>query len=187
MKITILLAILVTVLFVSACTTSPAPVENNGVEVIPQEEPETPESTLPEVLQSPLEKATQAAYNDGYKGTVLAGKNAYYMEFNQRDYDFAVEKDKLIVLTYYTAGDETSEKEDSEAQAAFYELESPDVIGFRVHYEDDKVGVDEKKIIAKFGVANKNTKVIVRGGERVFKEVDVWDKNTYLDEITRNI
>lgn len=188
MKLFGLVILFVLGLFVSACTQTAVVEqvnENNNVQEN-QEEETVVETTLPEVLQSPQEKAAKAAYDAGYKGTVLAGKNAFYIEYNQRDYDVAVGEGKVIVLVYYTEGNEASEKDNSEAQAAFYDLEDSNVMGFRVHYTDSKVSVDDKKIAEKFGVINKNTKVIVRDGKQVFKNLDSWNKARYLDEISRN-
>lgn len=175
--------------FLAACTTQ-TPVSSgnteNNVPVAPVEQSSVEDVNPPEILISAEEKVQNGALAAGYSGKALAGDNAFYIEYNQVDYDAAVADNKLIVLVFYTSDYETSKNEDVQARAAFYELDDDTVVGFRVNYLDADVDNDENKAAAKFGVIDKNTKVIVKNGKVVFKNFDSWDKEKYINEITRN-
>lgn len=135
-------------------------------------------------LETPAE--TGAAQNsNGYQGAVLAGTQAPLLDFDLRDYETALPTDKLIVLYFYANWCPICREEFPKMQAAFNELTTDQVIGFRVNYNDDETDADEKSLAREFGVAYQHTKVFLKNGSRVLKAPDGWDKDRYLTEINK--
>ena len=68
-------------------------------------------------------------------------------------------------------------------KAAFNELNTDQVIGFRVNYKDSDTDSNEEALAREFGIANQHTKVAIKDGQRVLKSPESWDKSRYLSEI----
>ena len=121
-----------------------------------------------------------------YTGTVLAGKSAPLLDFNKADYDAALKSGKIIVLYFYANWCQICKNETANAlYPAFNELATDKVIGFRVNYNDNQTDNDEKNLAREFGVAYQHTKVFVKNAQRVLKSPEGWDKNRYLNEISK--
>lgn len=122
-----------------------------------------------------------------YSGAVLAGSKAQLLDFNKADYDKATMSGKLVVLYFYANWCPICKAEFPKMQAAFNELSTGDVIGFRVNYNDNETDADEKALAREHGVAYQHTKVFVRNGTKILKAPDSWDTNRYLSEINRRL
>jgi len=119
----------------------------------------------------------------GYQGEVLAGTQTVLLDFTSRDYEAALATDKLIVLYFYANWCPICREEFPKMQSAFNELQTGEVIGFRVNYNDDQTDADERNLARQFGVAYQHTKVFLKNGERILKSPEEWDKNRYRNEI----
>ena len=121
-----------------------------------------------------------------YTGKILAGTEATkYLDFNRADYDKALKEKKKILLYFYANWCPICKKEQVDTFAAFNELNYPDLIGFRVNYRDSDTDVDEEALAKEFGVGYQHTKVILKDGQRVGKFPDSWDKQRYLEELSK--
>lgn len=118
-----------------------------------------------------------------YTGKVLAGTTTKYLDFNKADYDKALKERKKILLYFYANWCPICKKEQVDTFAAFNEIKDPDLIGFRVNYRDGDDDESEKALAKEFGVGYQHTKVILKGGERILKAPDSWDKQRYLEEL----
>lgn len=118
-----------------------------------------------------------------YSGTVLAGSQAPLLDFKKADYDATKATDTLIVLYFYANWCPICKKEFPLMQAAFNELSTDNVVGFRVNYNDNETDSDEKNLAREFGVAYQHTKIFIKDGKRISKSPEGWDKNRYLTEI----
>lgn len=183
---TTLLMILFVALLVTACTTTPntVPVTNNQPNNNVVEENQPPE--LPPIVVTREARAQKAALLAGYNGVALSGETSFYLQFNMADYDKAIRDDKLIFLNFYSNECTYCQDDNEAALDAFESMDYEDVIGFRVLYNDPALTLDDKDIALKYGVETLNTKIIVKGGKRVFKATDSWSKQTFIDEINRN-
>lgn len=120
-----------------------------------------------------------------YRGEVLAGTQALLLDFNNVDYEAALQTDKLIVLYFYANWCPICRVEFPKMQAAFNELGSEKVIGFRVNYNDNETDDTEINLAREFGVAYQHTKVFLKNGARVLKSPEGWNQERYLTEINR--
>jgi len=118
-----------------------------------------------------------------FSGEVLGGSSSPVINFNQADYEKALESEKLVVLYFYANWCPTCKKEIPKMYSAFSKLTGDDVVGFRVNYNDNETDSKEKDLAREFGVAYQHTKVFVKDGQRIGKWPDSWDEARYLKEI----
>jgi len=116
-------------------------------------------------------------------GTVLAGTTSPLIEFNGADYNRALGEGRTILLYFFANWCPICRVEFQDTEAAFRELSEPDVIGFRVNYNDDDTDDDEESLARQFGVAYQHTKVILVDGTPVLKDGSTWDRDRYQQEI----
>ena len=133
-----------------------------------------------------MEKEGVMTDKSGYTGKVLAGtESTKYLDFSKADYEKALKDKKKILLYFYASWCPLCIKEQPETFAAFNELNDADLIGFRVNYRDSDTDSDEETLAKEFGVSYQHTKVILKNGERVGKFPDSWDKQRYLEELSK--
>lgn len=119
-----------------------------------------------------------------YTGTILAGSTSPVIDFNEADFDQAVQSDKLVVLYFYADWCPICKKEVQSAfLPAFDSLNEPDVVAFRVNYRDNFTDPVESALAREHGIAYQHTKVFLKNGKRVLKSPESWDRGRYLSEI----
>lgn len=116
---------------------------------------------------------------------VLAGSASHLYEFNKADYDEAVRSDKLVVLYFYADWCPFCAVEYPILKNVFNEMTRSDVVGFRVHYNDESTGPDERTLARQFGVGYQHTKVFLKNGVRVLKSPESWTQDRYVLEIAK--
>ena len=122
-----------------------------------------------------------------YSGVVLAGTSAPLLDFTKGDYDAAIKTDKLVALYFFANWCPICRAEFPLMQEAFNGLQTDQVIGFRVNFNDSDTDADEKNLAREFGVAYQHTKVFLKNGQRVLKSPEQWPKDRYLKEINTYI
>lgn len=154
------------------------------------DEVENMRSSSNEEVKNNHEEVTEAqgqrAVNN-FEGEVLAGTKSFLLDFNSADYKKALQSDKLIALYFYANWCPTCKVEFPKMQEAFNDLDTDNVIGFRVNFNDNQTDSFEKGLAREFGVAYQHTKVFVRNGERILKSPESWEKDRYLSEIERRL
>jgi len=124
----------------------------------------------------------------GYRGTVLAGVESPFLEFNRADYEAALKSNKVILLFFYAKWCPICKEEIKEAYAAFDDFQTDNVVGFRVNFNDDDTDGDEKALAKEFNITYQHTKVILKNGVQVgTKHVDSWNKLRYLSELSKSL
>lgn len=118
-----------------------------------------------------------------FSGTVLSGHKSKLLDFNKTDYDAALRTEKLIVIYFYADWCPICQAELPNLYAAFNELDTDNVIGFRVNFNDGQTDLDEKNLAREFGVSYQHAKIFINKGRRVLKAEDPWQKDQYLDAI----
>lgn len=162
-------------------------VKPDGTMVRPDGTMVKPDGTMVKPTSTNTEKKEDGAMMAKYTGTVLAGKSAPLLDFKKADYDAAVKSDKLVVLYFYANWCPICKVEFPNAQAAFNELTTDKVVGFRVNYKDSDTDDDEVSLARQFGVGYQHTKVLLKNGTQILKAPDSWDKTRYLNEISKAI
>lgn len=120
-----------------------------------------------------------------FRGAVIAGSSAPLLEFNQRDYETALEHNRVVVLYFYASWCPLCKKEFENTKAAFNAYEGDDLVGFRVHFNDGEVTPEMEALAREFGVAYQHTKVFIKDGERVLKSPETWNTERYLNEFAK--
>ncbi len=116
---------------------------------------------------------------------VLAGTSAPLYEFNKAAYEEATKSDKLVVLYFYADWCPFCVAEYPILKNVFNEMTRTDVVGFRVHYNDESTGPNERALARQFGVGYQHTKVFLKKGARVLKSPETWTKERYILEISK--
>ena len=122
-----------------------------------------------------------------FKGKQIAGKVVPYIEFNQADFMQALKEKRTIVLYFFTDWDPVSQKEAPEIEKGFNTLNVPNVVAFRVNYNDSSTDDAEKKLAEQYSATYQHTKVIIKDGVSVFKTEDEWDAKQLVTVITNNL
>jgi thiol-disulfide isomerase/thioredoxin len=142
-------------------------------------------NTLPLVgtpIQAPM--GTNQPGTATYTGAVLAGTRAALLDFNQADYQVALQSNKLVALYFYANWCPICQAEFPMMQNAFNQLNTDQVIGFRVNFNDNQTDDAERALAREHGVAYQHTKVFVKNGQRILKSPESWDEARYLRELT---
>ncbi|MCR4280698.1 MAG: thioredoxin family protein [Candidatus Komeilibacteria bacterium] len=126
---------------------------------------------------------TDTSLNASFMGEVLGGDRVPVLDFTQADYEKAIASDDLIVLYFYANWCPLCKAEIPEFYEAMAELETDEVVAFRVNFNDNQTDDDEVAMARRYGVAYQHTKVFVKDGERVLKSPESWDKDRYLTEV----
>ncbi len=128
-----------------------------------------------------MEKGSASAM---YKGNVLAGDKSQFIEFTQEDYEKALAENKIIILDFYANWCPICRGEAPDLHAGFDQLDNPNVVGFRVNYNDDQTDDAERDLAKQFGIVYQHTKVILKNGSEVLKSGEVWDTEKFLSEVS---
>lgn len=121
-----------------------------------------------------------------FSGIVLAGNSSPLFDFNKPLYEEELKSDKLIVLYFYANWCPICKAEIPHLYGAFDDLSNPQVVGFRINYNDNETDDDERNIAREFGVAYQHTKVFLKNGKRILKTPESWEsKEKYLGEIQK--
>jgi len=122
-----------------------------------------------------------------FSGNKLAGNASVLLDFNQADYELAINSKKIVVLYFYANWCPTCKVKFPKMISAFNKLDSNDVVGFRINFNDSETDDNENALAKEFGVVYQDTKVLLKDGERVLKSPEGWDEKRYLDEIDKLI
>jgi thiol:disulfide interchange protein len=114
---------------------------------------------------------------------VLAGTTTKYLVFTKTDYDLALSTKKKVLLQFYSNWCPTCTADDNYARAAFDVMDDPDVVAFRINYQDSDTDTDEDDLARELGVSSRFTKVIFVDGQPVFNQPDSWRKDDYSEEL----
>lgn len=153
--------------------------DTRSATVSPKSEGSPTSNTSPNPISAPN---SQSSVND-FTGSVIAGKNSPYLDFNQADYDKALKSNKIILLNFYANWCPICRAEAPDIASGFNALPDDHVIGFRVNFNDDQTDDVEKKLANDFSIPYQHTKVILEDGKEVKRFSDAWDKETFAKEI----
>lgn len=145
------------------------------------------QGSVTDMQKAMTETSQPSAATTTYSGEVLAGTSSPLLAFNQADYEKALAEGKLVTLYFYANWCPICRAEFPLMQSAFNQLNSSQVVGFRVNYNDNETDANEVALARQFGVAYQHTKVFVRGGEQILKSPEEWSTQRYTQEITSRI
>jgi hypothetical protein len=64
-------------------------------------------------------------------------------------------------------------------------MDDPDVVAFRINYQDSDTDTDEEDLARELGVSSRFTKVIFVDGDPVFNQPASWGKDDYAAELEK--
>jgi hypothetical protein len=120
-----------------------------------------------------------------YEGTILAGTESVYLDFDEDDYQKALSEGKIIMLYFYADWSTNAMTEERAVIAAFNKLINPEIIGFRLNYDDERTTPAEAKLASDFKVSISPTKVIIKDGKVEIKSSTKWNENDYVRQLTQ--
>lgn len=171
--------ILVLITFLAGCTAQDTEtnVEHMQMQPSSQQEPMQVESS-----------AGTSQISATYKGQVIAGDVTKYIRFNWDDYQKALSEGKVIYFYFYANWCPICREERPKILEAFNEMNYPDVIGFEVHFNDNEVTDDDKKLAREFGISYQHTTVIHvvgvdKTGKEAFRSLSPISKETIKEKI----
>lgn len=128
---------------------------------------------------------TMETVADGYEGKKIAGHQSLFLTFTQADYEEALASDKIVFLNFYANWCPICRGEETVFKAGFDFLKSDRVIGFRVNFNDSETDQAEKELAQKFGVGYQHHKIIIKKGQAVLSDPDVWSQEKFLEVINK--
>jgi thiol-disulfide isomerase/thioredoxin len=120
-----------------------------------------------------------------YSGKILAGNKTPYIEFNTKDYQKATTDGKVILLYFYSDTCQVCKSEEIKVFKAFNDMSSNKMIGFKVHYDDSSSTSDERQLAATLEVKEAPTKIILKDGKIMQRNINSWDINDYAAQMTQ--
>jgi hypothetical protein len=172
--------LLILSLLVVGCTAN-QPVQNPTIPTVKDNTPSTP--TQPEETKT-VTTVISDIINPGYTGRVLAGEKTPYIEFNTQDYDKASREGKIIFLYFYSDFSSICKTDETKIIKAFNDMSNTEMIGFKVHYDDEAVTGAEKQLATILDVKDARTKIILKDGVIKQKSTTSWDINTYAAQMS---
>lgn len=117
---------------------------------------------------------------------LLAGTISPYYEFHPALYSKALAENKIILLYFFADWCPICKKEQTDSTLpTFNELQNSNILGFRIHYNDGKATAEEQELAKQYGITYQHTKVILKDGKQVLKDLNSWNKNKYLEELSK--
>jgi len=143
----------------------------------------------PETLnEEPIKENSMETSKDTLKETTKKAKelaNNYY-RFDKAHYEQSLMDGKIIFLDFHADWCPICNQEQPEIISAFNELESDDVVGYQVHYNDGNTNDDDTEMAKKYGISYQHTKVIIDyNGDVALKSLESFDKNKVLEAIKK--
>lgn len=115
---------------------------------------------------------------------ILAGTKSKYYRFDKSHYEKSLAEGKVIFLDFHASWCPICRQEQPNIFEAFNELNKEDVVGYRVHYNDDETNADDREMARKFGITYQHTKAIInKKGEVALKSLETLSKDEIINKI----
>lgn len=107
-----------------------------------------------------------------------------YKDFDVNEYNQALADGKVVYLEFYANWCPVCRRQEPIIEAAFEELDNEDIIGFRIHYNDNQVSAADQDMARLFGVSYQYTKVVIdKDGNVAKKSIELWSKERIVNEL----
>lgn len=116
---------------------------------------------------------------------VLATKNSSFVEFNQKDYETALNEGKIVYLEFYANWCPICRAQEEDIIEGINKLTRADVAGFRVNFKDDQTDENEKALATKYKIPYQHHKIVLKDGKVVIDSAETWDVQTLISKLTK--
>jgi len=118
----------------------------------------------------------------------VAGDSDFnFIRYEKSKYDQSITDGKVILLDFYANWCPTCRIEDPKLLAALNEINNPNLVAYKVHFNDGDTNDEDEAIAREFGITYQYTKVIVKDGEQVLKSLEPWSKEKAVSELSKFI
>src|SRR3989344_1966367 len=122
----------------------------------------------------------------GYKGELIVGGKTPYIRYSKEDFDKAKSENKVIYLYFYATWCPICATERPSIFKAFNEMNYDNVIGFEVHFNDDKTTKEDEDLAKELGVAYQHTTIIFdKTGKESYRSLSRISKDKIKEEIAK--
>ncbi|MBI5051510.1 TlpA family protein disulfide reductase [Candidatus Micrarchaeota archaeon] len=109
-----------------------------------------------------------------------------YLPFEKSKYEEAKSSGKIIFLEFYANWCPICKAQAPEINAAFSDLTNPEIVGFRVNYNDDETDDYEKALAKEFGITYQHTHLVLdKNGNVAIKSLESWSKDKIKEELQK--
>jgi len=161
MKKIILILALLSVFFVTACTSSQSGSTNNAI--LRENQPGTSQNNLVELASN-------------------------YFRYDKAHFEKSRAEGKVIFLDYHANWCPICARENPKILAAFNQLDNENIVGYQVHFNDGETNKDDIQSAKDNGITNQYTKVIIdKNGITVLKTLEILDTNRIINELNKAV
>ncbi|MBI2079726.1 redoxin domain-containing protein [Candidatus Micrarchaeota archaeon] len=175
-------------LLISGCTSAKTNTKTEVIspEITPSEKPIEKEIVSPELTVEVAEEKKSNASLVQKENESSQPINLGYSPFEKSKYGEAKSSGKIIFLEFYANWCPICAIQEPEIEDAFKEINNPNLIGFRVNYNDGETDADEISLAKEFGITYQHTHVILdENGNVVVKSLESWSKDKIKEEIEK--
>jgi len=117
-------------------------------------------------------------------GLIGGGVSRYY-DWDKAKFDQAAADGKTVYLEFSANWCPVCQSQEPQLIAGFAELNDPNVVGFKIHYNDDETTDEHKALTQQYQIAYQHTKVVLKDGKQVLKSPESWTKDRFLEEMRK--
>ena len=116
---------------------------------------------------------------------LIGGSASKYYDWNKTKFEHAVQEGKKIYLEFSADWCSICQKQELHLKAGFIELNDPNVVGFKINYNDDQTTPEMQALAEQYQIPYQHTKVVLKNGKQAIKSPESWTKDRFLEEMRK--
>ncbi len=99
-----------------------------------------------------------------------------FIRYSESAYNQAISENKVIFIDFYASWCPICRAEDPSLKAALSEVNNPNFIAFRSHYNDGDTNKEDEAIQKEFGITYQHTKVLIKDRKLIARSLESFNK-----------